>query len=42
MTKINTKYLNIIALIYNGEKEWNFFEKNSTELDDYLFQLCEH
>ena len=28
--------------IYNGEKEWNFFEKNSTELDDYLFQLCKH
>lgn len=40
--KINTNILTSLHWIYNEEKEWNFFEKNSTELDDYLFQLCEH
>lgn len=25
--------------IYNGNKEWNFFGNNSTNVDDYLFQL---
>ncbi len=25
--------------IYNGKKEWNFFDDNSTDVKDYLFQL---
>lgn len=25
--------------IYNGDKEWNFFENNATDINDYLFQL---
>lgn len=42
-TSIEIPELNVtLHWIYNGEKDWNFFEKNSTELDDYLFQLCEH
>lgn len=25
--------------IYNGNKEWSFFESNTTDINDYLFQL---
>jgi len=25
--------------IYNGDKEWNFFGSNTTDVNDYLFQL---
>ena len=25
--------------IYNGNKEWNFFGNNTTDVNDYLFQL---
>ena len=25
--------------MYNGNKEWNFFESNTTDVNDYLFQL---
>lgn len=25
--------------IYNGKKEWSFFESNTTDINDYLFQL---
>lgn len=25
--------------IYNGDKEWNFFESNTIDVNDYLFQL---
>lgn len=25
--------------IYNGDKKWNFFGNNATDVNDYLFQL---
>lgn len=25
--------------MYKGDKEWNFFGNNSTDVNDYLFQL---